>query len=235
MNKSVKYFGVTWLVSLILFHLVTFLLPADLGGVKRFSSPVFWVAYAFILVALLVQLGMFYAFCRRTEGEKIFLGIPLVRVACGITPASVILGVVFLVVPVIPAWIGALICACLTAGFVIAGAKAVTAADAVSAVGERVQAKTAFMKQAVLAAQSIVTRAKGDAKPLAVKVYEALKYSDSVSSPALAAVENEIERHLSVFEDAVLSEDAIRTGDEAQELLVLISQRSAQCKALKNS
>ena len=68
MNKSVKYFGVTWLVSLILFHLVTFLLPAEIGGVKRFSSPVFWVAYAFILVALLVQLAVFYAFCRRTEG-----------------------------------------------------------------------------------------------------------------------------------------------------------------------
>ena len=235
MNKSVKYFGATWLVSLILFHLVTFLIPAEIGGVKRFSSPVFWVAYAFILLALLVQLALFYVFCRQSAGEKLFLGIPLVRVACAITPATVIVGVVFLVVPVIPAWIGAFLCAFLTAGFVIAGVKAVTAADAVTAVGERVQEKTAFMKQAILSAQSIVTRAKGDAKPLAIKVWEALKYSDSVSAPALSAVENEIERHLSAFEDAVLSEDAVRTEDEARELLILIEQRAAQCKASKNA
>ena len=91
------------------------------------------------------------------------------------------------------------------------------------------------MKQAILSAQSIVTRAKGDAKPLAVKVWEALKYSDSVSAPALSAVENEIERHLSAFEDAVLSEDAVRTEDEARELLILIEQRAAQCKASKNA
>ena len=234
MNKSVKYFGVTWLISLVLFHLVTFLFPAEIFGIRRFSSPVFWGAYAFIFFALMVQLVLFYCFCRRT-GEKIFLGIPLVRVACAITPATVVLGVVFLILPVLPAWIGALLCAFVTAGFAMAVARASTVEDAVAAIGNRMQTQTAFMRQAQRAAQSIVTRAKGDAKPLACKVWEALKYSDAVSSPARSSLEYEIERHLSAFEDAVLSEDAVRTGDEARELLILLDQRSAQCRALKNA
>ena len=73
----------------------------------------------------------------------------------------------------------------------------------------------------------MVSRAKTpEAKTLCKKVYEALRYSDPVSSEALAVIEGKIEAQFSVFSNDVSS-------NATQVLLLMISERNKTCKLLK--
>ena len=56
MKKTFKYFALIWFISLVIFNAVTFIVPAEIAGINRFEQPTFWVAYAFISVALIGQL-----------------------------------------------------------------------------------------------------------------------------------------------------------------------------------
>ena len=56
MKNNFKYFAIIWVVLLVLFNVVTFIIPAEIAGINRFEQPTFWIAYAFICVALVGQL-----------------------------------------------------------------------------------------------------------------------------------------------------------------------------------
>ena len=110
MKKTFKYFALIWLVSLVIFNAVTFIVPAEIAGINRFEQPTFWVAYAFICVALIGQLVSTLLVCSKDTLEKVFLNIPILKLGYSAMGISVLLGLVFMVVPVIQAWIGALVC-----------------------------------------------------------------------------------------------------------------------------
>ena len=74
---------------------------------------------------------------------------------------------------------------------------ATTVADVVAQVEEKVKTKTAFMRLAVVDAESIMARATtAEIKAETKKVYEALRYSDPMSSDMLASIEQEIDINL---------------------------------------
>lgn len=234
MKKNFKYFALIWFVSLVIFNAVTFLIPAEIAGIKRFDQPTFWIAYAFISVAFIGELVSALVVCVKSDLEKVFLNIPLLKLGYSAIATSVVVGLVFMVVPVIAPWIGALVCIVIMAFYVIACVKATAAANIVSEKTESVKAQTSFIKMSVVEAENIVARATTAAiKAETKKVYEGLRYSDYVSIPELFKIEVHIEDHLKQLKVAVESEDLEMVQTEANELLLLIKERNSKCKALK--
>ena len=87
---------------------------------------------------------------------------------------------------------------------------------------------------AVVDAENIMARATtAEIKEEVKKVYEGLRYSDYVSTPALIKIEVHIEDHLKQLKVAVESEDLEMVQTEADELLLLIKERNSICKATK--
>ena len=234
MKKNFKYFGIAWLVAVALFNAITFITPAEIAGISRFSQPVFWITYALILVAFVIQLVSAYVVCNKNTAEKVFLNIPLLRMGHVTIAVSPFVGTVFMVVPVIPTWIGAIVCL-LVAGFFVCGTvKAVAVADIVVGVGEKVEQKTYFMKTAVVEVENIMARATtAEIRSEAKKVYETLRYSDYMSCPELIKIEVHIEDHIAQLKIAVTNEDFEMVQAETKELLLLIKERNSKCKMLK--
>lgn len=234
MKKNFKYFGITWLVAIALFNAITFITPAEIAGINRFNQPIFWITYALISIAFVIQLISAYVVCSKDTAEKVFLSISLLRIGYLAVTVSLVVGVVFMIVPVIPTWIGAIVCL-LVAGFFVCGTvKAIAVADMVIGVGEKVEQKTEFMKMAVVEVENIMARATtAEIRVEAKKVYEALRYSDYMSCAELAKIELHIEDHIAQLKTAVTNEDLEMVQAETTELLLLIKERNSKCKMLK--
>lgn len=234
MKKNFKYFGIVWIVTFILFNAVTFIVPAEIAGINRFEKPVFWISYALICVAFLSQLVSAYVVCNKNRAEKVFLHIPLLKIGYMAVGTSLVVGAVFMIIPVIPTWIGAIVCLLVAGVFIILAVRAIAAANIVVAVGAKVEHKTEFMRTAVVDAENIMARATTpEIKAETKKVYEALRYSDYMSCAELGKIEMHIEDHLEQLKKAVVDDDFDLVQAETTELLLLIKERNSKCKMLK--
>ena len=111
--------------------------------------------------------------------------------------------------------------------------KTKAAAEIVSVTGDKVKVKTAFIRLLTADAESLLAYAKTDeAKAAANKVYEAVRYSDPMSSDALAGVEGQITLKFNEFSNAVTS-GADNIEALANELVILVGDRNKKCKLLK--
>lgn len=234
MKKNFKYFGITWAVGFILFNSITFLIPNEVFGVTRFDKGVFWIAYALITLSFIFQLITAYKFVKDDSMEKTFLNIPLLKTAYAAIVVSIAVGLIFTVFPVLPSWIGAIVCLIIAGYFVIACVKAKTAAEIVHDVDLKIKENTEFIRTATVNAQTIYESATSPEIISATKkVYEALKYSDPTSNPSLTNIEKEIDSGINELKSAVANDDTAKVVDIVNKLCLLIKERNNKCKMLK--
>lgn len=234
MKKNFKYFALIWVVCFVLFNAITFLVPNEAFGITRFDKPIFWLAYALIAAAFAMQLVTAYMFAKNNEKEKMFLKVPVLKIGYSAVVMSLVVGLAFMIFPVLPAWIGAIVCLLVAGYFIIACVRASAAATVVSDVGEKVKQKTSFLRSATVEAENITARAATpEIKANAKKVYEALRFSDPMSAPELESLEREISDGLNGLKQAVLSGDNKTVLSVSESLLLTIKERNGKCKLLK--
>lgn len=234
MKKNFKYFGITWAVGFILFNSITFLIPNEVLGITRFDKAAFWIAYALITLSFIFQLVTAYKFVKDDSIEKTFLNIPLLKTAYAAIIVSIAFGLIFMVFPVLPSWIGAVLCLLIAGYFVIACIKTETAAEIVHDIDTKIKENTEFIRTATVEAQTIYEAATLPEIISAVKkVYEALRYSDPMTSDSLSNVENQISENLKSLKNAVANNDTEKVVTLSDKLILLIKERNAKCKALK--
>ncbi len=229
-----KNFVVVWSVCFILFNAITFLVPNEVFGLTRFDKPVFWISYSFVNIVLIAFLFIAIKFLKGEKADNKFLSIPLISTAYVGLIVVVIIGSIFMALPILPVWLSAIICILVAGYFIIACVKAESAKNIVEKIEENVKQKTQFIKMAILDAESIYNRASiEDTKSTVKKVYEALKYSDPMSCSALEGIESEIAIMLRKLKDVVMKNEQNIVNDVVAELLILIRERNSKCKALK--
>ena len=233
MKKSFKIYALTWAICLTVFNVITFVTPNEIGGVSKFSGS-FWIGYIFITVAFLGQLACAFVAFKAENLKKFFYNIPLLSISYGGLVAMLIVGSVFMAIPVLPEWIGIIVCVVILAFNAIAIIKATAAADIVSGIDEKIKTQTFFIKSLSVDAQSLMTSAKTDElREEAKKVYEAIRYSDPMANAALSDLDTQIERQFNAFSDAVKSDDAELAKETADALIEMIDKRNQKCKLLK--
>ena len=72
-------------------------------------------------------------------------------------------------------------------------------------------------------------------KEICQKVYESLRYSDTMSKNNLKEINEQIQREFASFEDAVNNEDTELAKNISKQLISLIEKRNIKCKMTKNS
>ena len=233
MKKSIGVYSIIWAICLAVFNVIVFVTPNEIAGVSKFSGS-FWVGYIFITVAFLAQLiCAFFAF-KAKNLKKFFYNIPLISISYGGVIAMLVVGSVFMAIPVLPEWIAIIVCVIVLAFNVIAIIKATAAADIVSDIDEKIKTQTFFVKSLVVDAQSLMESAKTDAlRAETRKVYEEIRYSDPMSNAALAEIDAHIKRQFNAFADAVASEDDELAKEAANALVEMVELRNQKCKLLK--
>ena len=233
MKKSFKIYSLIWAICFAVFNVLTFVTPNDIGGVSKFSGS-FWVGYILITIAFVGQLACAFVAFKAENLKKFFYNIPLLSISYSGLVAMLIVGSVFMAIPVLPEWIGIIVCVIILAFNAIAIIKATAAADIVSGIDEKIKTQTFFIKSLSVDAQSLMTSAKSDElRAEAKKVYEAIRYSDPMATPALSDLDAQIERQFNAFSDAIKSDDAELNKETAAALGEMVERRNQKCKLLK--
>lgn len=221
MKKNFKYYIVVWAIALVLYIAVSLVMP----GCN-------YAALIITALAFAAQLGCAYFAFKPAQLSKVFYNIPIIRISYIGVIITAVAGILFALLPVSP-FIGTFICLAVLLFTVISVLKANAASELVSDVDEKVKAQTLFVKSLTADAESLLARAASpEAKSACKKVYEAIRYSDPMSSDALAGVESQITLKFNEFSAAV-ADGAENIGTLADELTVLIGDRNKKCKLLK--
>ena len=232
MKKGFTSYAICWAILLTLFNLLCFVTPAEWYGFNKFGGS-FWAGYAVITLAFLGQLACAYKAFRAENAKKFFYNLPLITVSYTGLILTLVLGGLCMALPDVPNWLDAIVGAVVLAFTALAVIKA-SAADIVESVDKKVAEKTAFLRMATADAEVILASAKSaEVKAECKKVYEALRYSDPMSNEALSVTEAKITVKLDELKAATAADDAEKTKTAAEELILLIKERNAKCKALK--
>ena len=233
MKKSFKIYSLIWAICLAVFNVITFVTPNEIGGVSKFNGS-FWVGYVFITIAFIGQLTCAFVAFKAENLKKFFYNIPLLSISYGGLVAMLIVGSIFMAVPVLPEWIAIIVCVIILAFNAIAIIKATAAADIVSGIDEKIKTQTFFIKSLSGDAQSLMTSAKSDELRVeAKKVYEAIRYNDPMANAALSDLDAQIEKQFNAFSDAIKADDAELAKETAATLVEMVERRNQKCKLLK--
>ena len=215
MNKVFKYTAIIWVILYALFCVITFVTPAKLFGINRFILPGFWIGFAMITLTFVLHLVVTYLAVRGGDSKKVFK-------------------VIVMVIPVIPTWIGIILCAAALAIYAIGVLKAGAAASIVGGIDDKVKQQTSFTRFMTADAQALAGRAGTPEAAEAVnKVVDALRYSDPMSNPALAGIEGNIARRFGDLSGAVEAGDNDAVVSISKEVVDMIRDRNNRVKMLK--
>ena len=139
-----------------------------------------------------------------------------------------------MIISPLPYWVGIILCAIVLAFNIIAVVKATAAIDIVGGIDKKVKEDTFFIKSLTVDAESLISRTKSEnIKAECKKVYEAVRYSDPMSSAALTSIESDITIKFSKLFEAVVSEDSEVAVTLADEIIILLGDRNKKCRLLK--
>ena len=233
MKKSFGIYSIVWAICLAVFNVIIFMTPNKIGDVNKFNGS-FWVGYIFVTIAFLGQLAYALVASKAENLKKFFYDIPLLSISYGGLVAMLIVGSIFMAVPVLPEWIASIVCIIILAFNAITIIKAATAADIVSGIDEKIKTQTFFIKSLSADAQSLMTSAKSDElRAEAKKIYEAIRYSDPMANAVLSDLDAQIEKQFNAFSDAVKADDAELATETADALVEMVERRNQKCKLLK--
>ena len=234
MKKHFKSYAVIWAILLALFNLVVFLARPVLPGYEVRYDARFWLAWAFVLAAFVGNLVCAYFVFKAENLKKTFYNLPLITVSRGGLIATLVAGCACMLIPNCPAWVAVILCALILGLTAVAVVKAGWAADAVERIDEKVALQTSFIKNLTVEAEGILACAKSDGvKKECKKVYEAVRYSDPMTSEGLAGIEADIFGKMNEFAAAVDADDEEKVNEISKELVILIGNRNKKCKVLK--
>lgn len=232
MKKVMKFYCVIWAILLALFNVISFVSVGWAETPKY--TPSFWIGYIFITIAFIGQLICTYFALKDNDSKKTFYNISLISTSYTGLILSFVFGGLCMIISPLPYWIGIILCAIVLGLNAIAVVKASIAIDIVGEIDEKVKGRTFFIKSLTVDAENLISRAKSEAvKAECKKVYEAVRYSDPMSSNALASIESEITIKFSNFSNAVVSNKFNVASECATELVILIDERNKKCKLLK--
>ncbi|MBO5077543.1 MAG: hypothetical protein J5584_08125 [Clostridia bacterium] len=234
MNKVFKYTAIIWAILFALFCVIVFVTPAEICGVNRFMLTGFWIGFGLITLAFVLHLLVTFLAVRGGDKKKVFNRIPMIHASVGALALLFIVGLIVMIVPVIPVWLGIILCVAVVAVYAIGVLKAGAAASIVGGIDDKVKQQTAFTRFMTADAQALLNRAKTpEAAAACNKVYEALRYSDPMSNAMLSGLEENIARRFSDLSAAVDAGDNNAVKVISDDVVNMIKDRNNRVKMLK--
>jgi len=232
MKKRIGLYSAAWAVLLALFNVIAFV-SVGWKGQEKFTSS-FWIGYVFITVMFFGQLICSLIALKEDNVNRLFYNISLIKTSYAGLIASFVFGGLCMLISPLPYWVGVILCAIVLVVNVLSVIKATSAISEVEYIDEKVRAQAFFIKSLTADADILMASTKSEAaKAECKKVYEAIRYSDPMSSDVLASVEEQISVKFSELSEAVKSDNTAVVTDIANEIVVLLENRNQKCKLLK--
>ena len=209
-------------IAFALFNVIAFFIPTE-------KTATFWIAYAFSAIAFLLQIVIWKLAFKGTDTIKSkFLGIPLLSVGFRYLVIQVIAFAVFMIFPTLPTWIPVVVCSVILGGSAICLIGTETGREEIIRVEEKVKSKVFYIKSLQVDVEMLAeTESDTTTKAELTKLAEKIRFSDPMSSDALAEIETEIADKIK----------EIKTSNDRLALIAvtsaLVEERNKKAKILK--
>ena len=226
LSRNLKLFLVVDAIALAVFNALAWVIPFSRGGG-------FWTGYGFASFAIVFTAAVaLYAFGREGLKSK-FYGIPMAFVVLPYLVLQLLLGFAEMAVPAIPFRYEILLNGILLAAVLVGLVGAEMGRGTVEGVDAKVKSKVFYIKSLQGDVEALAARAGEPALAKDLRALaEAIRFSDPMSSPQLAAAESQIEAKAAAL-GAVVGSDAAAARALCAELLALVAERNRKCKLLK--
>ena len=225
---SIRWIGVLG-VLLVLYIVIAFAIPFV-------HTATFWLSFVFTLVAFAVVAASIYiAFIKNPDAKSKFYGFPIAKIGAVYGLVQLILGLIFMALaPWAPAWLAVIL-------FVIALGAAVIGLISADAVVEEIQKQDIKLKKDVALMRELQSKVNGivglcgdDVRAEVSALAEDFKFSDPVSSDALAEIETELAACVDELQTALVDGDAAAARELCRKVKTTLAERNRLCKLNKN-
>ena len=232
MKSNFKYYVIVWVVLVAIFNVIVFVTPNEVAGVSKFDGS-FWVGYIFIMITFVAQLGVAW-YSLKDDITKTFYRMPLLSISYGSLIAMMVVGILCMVMPGFPVWVGIILCLLVLAFSIVSMMQAQAAASVIGDIDTKIKNKTFFIKSLTVEIDSLLARAaSSEMSEELKKVYEAVRYSDPMSNDALSGIESSITIKVSELSECVGKADIEGVKVLVKEINILLNDRNKKCKLLK--
>jgi hypothetical protein len=226
MKKDTIRAIVVAVVAFVIYNLIAFVIPFV-------HTAAFWISYSFTLVAFAVVCASIYiAFIKNPDAKSRFYGFPIARIGVLYGGAQLILSLVVMALAQwTPWWIPTLV-------YAIGLGAAVIGLVSAEAVVEEIQIQDVKLKKDVSLMHSLQSKVSqiasqiddADIKALA----EEFRYSDPVSSEAIADAEADLAAVVDELQSAFVDGDKGAVAQLCRKATALLAERNRLCKLNKN-
>lgn len=222
MKKTTKSAYTVLGIAFVLFNVIAFVVPTA-------KTATFWIAYAFTVIAFVLQIGIWIAAFKsaKTIRSK-FLGIPIIYVGIVYFVIQLIVFALFMVFPIIPPWIAVIVCILILGISAICLISADAARAEIARVEEKVNRKVLYIRELQVDVEMLAEQEQNEEIKTALKKLAAkIQYSDPMSNRALADVETKInEKMIELKTDS-------KKLEIITELDLLLTERNKKVQILK--
>lgn len=226
MKKNFTRSAICLGVLLLLYILLAFLIPFP-------KTAVFWLSFGFTLVAFAVTSWALYtAFLKKPGSTSRFYGFPIARIGVIYGGGQLVCGLAFMALGKwIPTWLAVLVYAAMLGAAVIGLMGAETVVDTIQSQDQKLKQDVRFMREL----QSKVNQMAAQCSLPEVKQFcENVRYSDPVSSEALAEIDLDLSAAVDNLQSAIIDGDNIAIRQLAQKADNILSERNRLCKLNKS-
>lgn len=224
-SKNQTRMLVLWCVALGVFHVVILFLPLT-------RNLLFWLAYAFDVVAIIGQLPiMSLAFKNGQDAKSRFYGFPIARVGLIYLVVQFIAGtVVMLLCEWVPLWLAMILFVCILAFAIVGVIGTDTMRDKVEKIDSETISHTQMMREL---SSKVKQLSEHYTYSQLAKLAEEIRYSDPVSSDALRAVEERLSHSIDALTKALAEGNADLINRLIQNTFSILNERNQLCKQMK--
>ena len=217
-------------VTLVIYNLVVFLVPFRMNGV-------FWTSYIFTLIAfVVVGASIYIAFIRKPDAKSRFYGFPIAKIGVIYGIAQLVVGLVFMALgKILPVWLAVLIYGIGLCLAVIGLISADAVRDEIENQDEKLKKDVELMRSLQSKVNQMVNMCDDADATAELKAFaEEIKYSDPVSSDALAEIESDLSAVIAELQYAVVDGDANSIKVLCRKATLTLGERNRLCKLNKN-
>lgn len=212
-------------VLLVLYILLAFLIPFA-------KTAVFWISFVFTLVAFAVTgWALYTAFLKKPDATSRFYGFPIARIGVIYGGGQLAAGLLLMALGKwTPAWLAVLVYAVMLGAGVIGLMSADAVVETIHIQDQKLKTDVTFMRSL----QSKTHQLAAQCDSAEVKAFcENVRYSDPVSSEALAEIERDLSAAVDDLQAAVVDGDTEVITQLARKADSLLSERNRVCKLNK--
>lgn len=219
-GKTAAGLGLIYVILLGVFNLLVF-------AIFKSRTRVFWLSYAFMTAAFVVQIISMRLSFKTADVETVFFGIPLASFSVYYLCAALAVGAVFMLFQKASFTLALVIQLLILAAFMIIAIISLMARDTVQAIGDNVKQNVANLKSVLVDIEMLAASCSDpELKQALGRLAETVKYSDPMSTDAVALVEQRIGRKVSELRVCIESDQTPEALRACKELELLYVERN---------